>query len=98
MGPNWDQTGTKMRPNWDQTGTKMGPNWEQTGTQLQSGSCPVPETQKVPKVWNRSKKPGAGISYQHQPVLDFGNPWGLYLTLLEPYSLPLLGNKFEQIL
>ena len=81
--------GTKLGPDWDQTSTKLGSfggplgvpwgllgaPWEDPwGTPGVPGTGPAPGTQKVPKVCNRRHKQAGGKPCRHAALPDFGTP------------------------
>ena len=81
--------GTKLGPDWDQTSTKLGSfggplgvpwgllgaPWEDPwGTPGVPGTGPAPGTQKVPKVCNCRQKQAGGQTGRQRTVPDFGTP------------------------
>ena len=89
LGSFWDDFRIILGGPWGVPGGSLGGSWGSPGV---SGTGPAPGTQKLSKVCNCAQKQAYHIGPARRATGFWDHPGSPYLTPLEPYSVPLLGN------
>ena len=90
LGLFWNDFRIILGGPWGVPGESLGAPWVVPGG---ARGPPAPGTQKVSKVCNSRQKQAWDIVLARRGTGFWDHPGSPYFTLLEPYSVPLLGNK-----